>query len=200
MLIPAARAGKLFGGDGGVVLTLYPAFPEDFTPETPLFVRIDGLDVPLWCERFERRGVTGAVAHFADLDTERRASELIGKELFLDRSADEEDDGFDPEDLIGFRADGFESESESQPSDPGSSAHTSPTHAEETDTESLLRTFSGEVTDYYDSLTNPLFEITTDDGIEVLIPVSEAFIAHIDFEDRRIEFVLPEGLSHLNRN
>lgn len=61
--VPAGRINKLFGTEGGVMLSLYEAFPDDFDPaETPLFVAIDGLDVPLWCERFERRGAAGAVA------------------------------------------------------------------------------------------------------------------------------------------
>ena len=30
------------------MLSLYPAFPEDFTTDTPLRVTIDALEVPLW--------------------------------------------------------------------------------------------------------------------------------------------------------
>ena len=56
MIVPAGRINKLFGTEGGVMLSLYPAFPEDFTTDTPLRVTIDALEVPLWCERFERRG------------------------------------------------------------------------------------------------------------------------------------------------
>ena len=55
MIVPAGRINKLFGTEGGVMLSLYPAFPEDFTTDTPLRVTIDALEVPLWCERFERR-------------------------------------------------------------------------------------------------------------------------------------------------
>ena len=72
MLLPVAKVTKLFGAErgGGVVVALYTEFPEDFAPESePLFVRIDSLDVPLWCERFERRGAAGALAEFADWDT-----------------------------------------------------------------------------------------------------------------------------------
>ena len=80
--VPAGRINKLFGTEGSVMLSLYDAFPEDFDPEqTPLLVTIDALEVPLWCKRFERRGVTGAVASFADLDTDRRAEELLGLEF-----------------------------------------------------------------------------------------------------------------------
>ena len=73
----------------------------------PLLVTVDALEVPLWCERFERRGQTGAVAAFADLDTDRRASELLGLEFRIEQG-DEEDDEFYLEDLIGFAAEAEE--------------------------------------------------------------------------------------------
>ena len=101
MTIPAGRITRLFGTDGGVMLSLYPAFPEDFDTDTPLVITIDGLDVPLYCDRFERRGVSGAAAAFADFDTERRAQELLGLEFRID-TADGEEDEFYLEDLIGF--------------------------------------------------------------------------------------------------
>lgn len=56
MLVKAARINKLFGTDGGLMIGLYAGFPEDFDTDTPLMAEIDGLDVPLYCERFERRG------------------------------------------------------------------------------------------------------------------------------------------------
>ena len=103
--IAVARVGRLFGDirQGGLSITLYNSLPEDFDPTTePLFVEIDSLDVPLYCDHFERRGVAGANVRFADFDTQRRAEELIGKELFLYEEATEEDDEFYMEDLIGF--------------------------------------------------------------------------------------------------
>ena len=58
--IPAGRINRLFGTDGGVMLSLYADFPEEFDTGTPLLVTIDALEVPLYCERFERRGTSGA--------------------------------------------------------------------------------------------------------------------------------------------
>jgi len=105
MTSPAGRINRLFGTDGGVMLSLYPAFPADFDPAaTPLLVTIDALEVPLWCDRFERRGATGAVAAFADLDTERRATELLGLEFRIGLNDDRDDDEFYLEDLVGFAA------------------------------------------------------------------------------------------------
>ena len=151
------------------MLSLYPAFPEDFDTDTPLVVTIDGLDVPLYCDRFERRGVSGAAAAFADFDTERRAQELLGLEFRID-TADGEEDEFYLEDLIGFAVEAEEA---------GSAERR-----------------SGTLADYYDSDLNPLFELEIA-GRRVLVPAAEEFIAHIDFEGRTVHLVLPGGLLDL---
>ena len=164
-MIAVGRIGRLFGTDGGVMITLYTAFPDDFSNEEPLFVVIDELAVPLFCASFERRGQAGAVVHFDDIDTERRAEEfLIGREIFIEEQAQDDDDEFYMEDLIGFKV--------------------------------SVGKLRGELTDYYDSEANPLFEIVID-GKEHLIPAQEEFIAHIDFDKRNIKFILPDGLLEL---
>lgn len=167
MIVPAGRINKLFGTEGGVMLSLYPAFPDDFTTDIPLRVTIDALEVPLWCERFERRGQSGATATFADFDSERRVQELLGLEFRIELEDDDEDDEFYLEDLIGFAVE-----------------------AEETGSAGK---FKGTISDYYDSDANPLFELETG-GRRVLVPAAEEFIAHIDFEGRTMHLVLPEGL------
>lgn len=97
-----ARITKLFGTEGGVLLNLYTTFPEDFDPQvTPLFVMVDNLAVPLWCESFEPHGASGARVTFADLDTPKRIGEFVGRELFA-QEVEREDDEFYMEDLIGF--------------------------------------------------------------------------------------------------
>ncbi len=168
------RINKLFGTGGGLMLSLYPTFPEDFDPKTmPFFVEIDALEVPLWCERFERRGISGAVVEFADFDTERRAQELIGREFRMTEAEDDEDE-FYLEDLIGFAVEAEEFMSDSD----------------------TLRHFAGTISDYYDSEANPLFELAIGDR-RVLVPAVEEFIAHIDFEEGTMKMILPEGLIDL---
>ena len=54
----------------------------------------------------------------------------------------------------------------------------------------------GTITDFYDNDINPLFEITLSDGVH-LIPAAEEFIAAIDFDERVMKLVLPEGLLDL---
>ncbi len=168
----AGRINKLFGTGGSVQLSLYAAFPDDFALDTPLLVTIDGLEVPLYCERFERRGMSGALVTFADFDTERRAQELLGREFRLAEGAttEESDDEFYMEDLIGFAVKGIEVRHDG--------AETP---------------FAGTLTDYFDSEANPLFEVSIGER-QILVPAVEDFISHIDFKKKKIKMVLPEGL------
>ena len=208
--IPAGRINKLFGTDGGVMLSLYADFPADFDTDTPLLVTIDALEVPLWCERFERRGASGAVAAFADFDTERRAQELLGLEFRI-RFDEEDDDEFYMEDLIGFAVTGFEirhggteysnsnSNSISNSGDSNEDANGGSNDNANTaagDGTPPAGQFAGRVADYYDSEANPLFELEIG-GRRVLVPAAEEFIAHIDFEGRTMKMILPEGLIDL---
>ena len=174
--VPAGRINRLFGTGGSVMLSLYGAFPDDFATDTPLFVTVDGLEVPLYCERFERRGASGAVATFADLDTERRVQEFLGAEFRVVASEPAtDDDEFYLEDLVGFAVSGIETRVEGEP-----------------------QPFAGRVTEYYDSETNPLFELEID-GRRVLVPAADEFFAHIDFEGRSLRLVLPEGLLNMEK-
>ena len=103
-MIAVGRIGRLFGTEGGVMITLYISFPDDFQMEEPLFIRVDELAVPLFCSSFERRGQSSAVVQFDDIDTERRAEEwLVGREIFVEEQ-EQDDDEFYMEDLIGFKA------------------------------------------------------------------------------------------------
>ena len=103
-MIAVGRIGRLFGTEGGVMITLYTTFPDDFQMEEPLFIRVDELAVPLFCSSFERRGQSSAVVQFDDIDTERRAEEwLVGREIFIEED-EQDDDEFYMEDLIGFKA------------------------------------------------------------------------------------------------
>ena len=162
-----ARISKLFGTEGGVLVNLYDTFPEDFDPQNdPLFVTVDNLPVPLWCERFEPHGASGAFALFADIDTPARMEPFVGEQLFVrtDGESASGEDEFFMEDLIGFAVEAGGRQ--------------------------------GVIADFYDSDINPLFGAGFD-GREVLIPAAEEFIAGIDFENRIIKMVLPEGLMEL---
>ncbi len=165
-----AKISKRYGSDGQAVINLTPAFPEDFSLSDPVFIKVDALSVPLYFEEFERRGRTGAVVKFADLDSQRRIAEFIGTDLLLPECEDEQiDDEFFMEDLIGFAVEILAAEG-----DP----------------------IVGELSDYIHSEANPLFEVALE-AKKILIPAAEEFIHSIDFDGRIIRFILPEGLLDL---
>ncbi|MFI3304928.1 MAG: 16S rRNA processing protein RimM [Rikenellaceae bacterium] len=171
-----ARINRLFGTDGEVMITIYPTLPDDFkSTGKPLFAKIDGLNVPLYLEKFERRGRAGAVVSFADIDTERRVMELLNTELYLpdigdDMSELSADDEFTLEDLVGYTVEAATASDASE-------------------------IYEGEITSFYDG-NNPLFGVTFGES-EVLIPAAEEFIGGINFEEGHIVFILPEGLLDL---
>lgn len=102
-MIAVGRIGRIFGNNGGVMVTLYANFPDDFSTQEPLFVVIDKLAVPIFCSSFERRGQSGAIISFDDIDSVRRAEEfLVGREIFIADEDSVDDDEFYMEDLIGF--------------------------------------------------------------------------------------------------
>lgn len=165
-----AKISKLYGSDGKAVINLLSTFPDDFSLSDPIFIKVDSLMVPLYFEEFERRGRTGAVVKFADIDSERRISEFIACDLMLDEresDPDEVNDEFFMEDLIGFSVEIISDE-----------------------------IVKGELADYIHSDANPLFAIVLG-GREVLVPAAEEFIHSIDFDAQIIRFILPEGLLDL---
>lgn len=164
--------------------------------------------VPLFCDRFQRRGRSGAVVAFGDIDTERRAAELIGLELYLSPGPDEEDDEGDGliylEDLVGYtvRLTGENPDTPvSNPPPPSSSPESKPApepgpkHSETGSDEQRSGCSADRIEEFIDG-ENPLFRVRIGSR-EVLIPAVEEFIADIDQERQSIEFDLPEGLLEL---
>ncbi len=161
------RISKQFGLEGELIINLYDTFPEVPDMEEPLFADIDSLTVPLFLEKFERRGQRSALVRFADFDSNARTAELLGRELFAASADDEPDDGnIYMEDLVGFSA----------------SFDDSP--------------LQGTITDFIDNDFNPLFEITAA-GREIYVPATDDMISALDIEKKEIEFSLPQGLLEL---
>ena len=172
-LQPVGRVSKLFGTRGELLLSLYDTFPAGFNMEEPLFVVIDGLAVPLFLERFERRGRSGALAVFADFDTETRAGELAGLEFSVGKEPAEatsenlpvaEEDEFYLENFVGFTA-------------------------------RLGNGREGTIADFIDG-DNPLFRLNVG-GREAYVPAVDELIASFDPDARQITFDLPDGLLEL---
>ena len=171
--VPVARIAKSFGLSGELLIGLYDVFPDDFDMKEPLFVEIDGLAVPLFCDRFERRGKRGALAVFSDFHSERRVSGLLGRELLLPAGAPDtfEDAGAPDEevvyleDLVGLKA-------------------------------VVDDRLEGTIDDFIDG-ENPLFLLSLG-GREVYVPAVDEFIVETDLDEGVIRFEVPDGLLGLN--
>ena len=55
----------------------------------------------------------------------------------------------------------------------------------------------GEITAVDDSTLNVLFEVTTADGRDILVPASEELILDVDTQQRAIHMNIPEGILDL---
>lgn len=168
-MVAAGKITKLFGNNGQLAVVLYDAFPEQINMEEPLYIEVDMLTVPLFLESFELRGRSGAIVGFADFDTDRRASELIGKELFVkdeDEGESDQTEQMSLTDMIGYKVTVKRSKLE------------------------------GEITDCFDNDLNPLFEIDFG-GTRVLVPAVEEMTVSINHRKRTVRFDLPEGLIEL---
>ncbi len=170
-MAPVGRISKLFGLAGEVIINLYDTFPEAFDTKEPLLVVIDSLTVPLFMEKFERRGRSGALVRFADMDPPERASELLGLELWMIfdvQGPDEEATGDEIylEDLAGFGA------------------------------LFVGNDLKGEICNFIEHEHNPLFMLSVN-GKEVFVPATDELIASFDPDLRTVTFDLPEGLLEL---
>ncbi len=153
------------------MVSLYDSFPDELDTSKPLFARVDGLFVPLYLNKFERRGKAGAIVSFDDIDTQRRIGEFMNFELFMpddDEVGCGEDEEFTLDELIGYRVELLIDE----------------------------QCVEGEITDFIDSEFNPLFEISID-GAEHLVPAAEEFILAIDFDKQVMKINPPAGLLDL---
>ena len=189
------RIAKSFGLSGELMVSLFDTFPADFDTKEPLFVVIDKLAVPLFCDRFERRGRRSALVVFSDFYSEKRTDELIGCELFLEGEEDVPDgepldpdaDEFYPEDLVGFGV---------MVDEAGEGIVTGPEHSETGSDEQRSGCSADRIEEFIDG-ENPLFLLSLD-GKSVYVPVADEFITEIDVAGRKIRMQLPEGLIDLN--
>lgn len=194
--IAVGKISKTFGQGGDVVVSLFEAFDgaadgtlnsgssnSSVHNQEPLHVVLDGLEVPLFIDHFERRGRTGALVRFADVDTPQRAEMLVGKELFFGGSMCEESEDF--ADVVGWQVEMWV---ESESGDAACNDAKSPIH--------------GIVTAFLGGAMNPLLQVEIGSGDggekdEVLLPL--AFVGEVNNVAKKITFTLPEGLLDLNK-
>ena len=93
--------GKTHGVKGEVTLL----FDDDIFDRVDcdyLILEVDGILVPFFIEEYRFKGDTTAIMKFEDVDTQQRAQELTGCNVFFPRSLAEEDNTPSLSMLIGF--------------------------------------------------------------------------------------------------
>lgn len=101
-LYKIGKIGKPHGVKGEVSFH----FSDDVFDRTEaeyLMLCIDGLMVPFFMEEYRFRSDETTLVKFCDIDTQERASELTGCEVFFPRNvADDDDDNLSWAEIIGY--------------------------------------------------------------------------------------------------
>ncbi len=95
------RLGKAHGIKGEVSFQIDDDV-FDRTDAEYLILSIDGILVPFFMEEYRFRSDSLALVKFCDIDTQERASELTGCDVFFPRALAEEDDTPTLTSLVGF--------------------------------------------------------------------------------------------------
>ena len=134
-----------------------------------LVLDIDGIMVPFYMEEYRFKNDDNVLVKFEDIDTQEQARNYTGCEVYFPRHlSDSGEDSLSWAEIIGFN---------------------------------LVDVISGKtvgtIEHVDDSTLNLLFEVTTSDGHEVLIPASNDLIEEVSAENKEIRMAVPEGLLEL---
>ena len=168
------RIGKAHGIKGEVSLQ----FDDDIFDRVDadyLVLDVDGILVPFYMEEYRFRNDSVCLVKFCDIDTQQRATELTGCDVYFPRAlAEEADEMPSLASLVGF--DIIEAK------DNGRAG-----------TEAKGNGHVGTIAAIDDQTANILFEL--EDG--TLIPANDDLITDIDWEGKRITMNIPKGLLEL---
>ena len=135
-----------------------------------LVLDINGILVPFYMEEYRFKNDENVLVKFEDIDTQEQARNYTGCEVYFPRHlSDSDGEHMSWAEIIGFQ---------------------------------LVDIPTGKVVgtiDHVDDSTiNLLFEVTTPEGEELLIPASNDFIHEVDAGQRVIKMQLPEGILELD--
>lgn len=167
MLTPAGEFNKPHGIKGEISASFDPRV--DVGALKCVVAEVNGLFVPFFIDAIRSRGADAVLLTIDGITDENEAKLLSRKPLYLLNSdaalaADDEDDGFYAEDLVGFSA---------------------------LDEDGAV---IGKIAGVDSTTANVLFVIDRPDGSEALVPVADEFIDGIDPESATITLRLPDGL------
>lgn len=167
MLTPAGEFNKPHGIKGEISASFDPRV--DVGALKCVVAEVNGLFVPFFIDAIRSRGADAVLLTIDGITDENEAKLLSRKPLYLLNgdaalAADDEDDGFYAEDLVGFSA---------------------------LDEDGAV---IGKIAGVDSTTANVLFVIDLPDGSEALVPVADEFIDGIDPESATITLRLPDGL------
>lgn len=167
MLTPAGEFNKPHGIKGEISASFDPRV--DVGALKCVVAEVNGLFVPFFIDAIRSRGADAVLLTIDGITDENEAKLLSRKPLYLLNgdaalAADDEDDGFYAEDLVGFSA---------------------------LDEDGAV---IGKIAGVDSTTPNVLFVIDRPDGSEALVPVADEFIDGIDPESATITLRLPDGL------
>jgi len=159
---------KKYSFKGEVLIKLDTDDPEIYTQMESVFVDFSDTLIPFFIESSSLHKSSLLRVQFEDVDSEAKADEIVGLDLYLPLSLlpKLDDDQFYYHEIIGFVA------------------------------EDLQFGVIGTITGVNDSTAQALFEIENQ-GTTILIPVNDDFIRKIDKAQQKIIFQTPEGLIDL---
>ncbi len=162
------RLGKPHGVRGEITLQ----FSDDIFDQVDadyLILEIDGILVPFFMEEYRFRSDELALMKFEDIDSEDRARELTGCDVYFPRAhAEADEDHLTWSEIVGYQVVDAASQ---QP--------------------------VGTIVHVDDTTLNTLFELSTPDGHDLLIPASDEMIVDVDKRQRIITMEIPDGLLDL---
>ncbi|GGD90437.1 ribosome maturation factor RimM [Planktosalinus lacus] len=150
---------------GEVLIKLDTDEPEMYTELESVFVDFNNNLIPFFIEQSGLHKSTLLRVRFEDVDTEQKADEIIGLDIYLPLSflPELDDEQFYYHEIIGFTA------------------------------EDVNFGKIGIVKGVNDSAAQALFEIDRD-GKQILIPVNDDFIKKVDKKNKTLLLDTPEGL------
>ena len=162
------RIGKPHGVHGELQMQfsddVFDAVDADY-----LLLDIDGILVPFFMEEYRFKSNEKALVKFVDIDSEERARQLTGCEVFFPRNlSDSDDEHVSWAEIIGFAV-----------------------------IDKQNGQIVGHIKGIDDTTINTLFEIETTAGNDILLPAHEELIHEADMQRREIRMSIPDGLLDL---
>ena len=159
---------KLHGYKGGVSLFLDVTHPKEYLDIESFFIYIDGILTPFFVESFKLKNKGFAAVKFQGVDTEQEAKRLVKKKVYIPEA---ELKILDHSEFYDHEVIGY-------------------------DVEDMVKGHIGKVSGVADLKANPLLIIDFNEK-EILLPLIDQLIVHVDRDLKKLKVNAPEGLIDL---